>query len=148
MKKRASDALEQGRAETPVGIGHMVLQRVGTGADVGLVAMIAPGATQAAHVRHTAQPSPAERGRRRRRTQPVAPPGDLPIAEYERPAMSGEAPAEFALIDEFAETPAEMPNEPVVEPVASEQPTEPDQPSALIPDMHSTEEASHGEVAG
>ena len=29
------DALKQGRAETPVGIGHMVLQRVGSGADVG-----------------------------------------------------------------------------------------------------------------
>jgi hypothetical protein len=29
------------------------------------------------------------------------------MAEYERPAMSGEAPAEFVLIDEFAETPDE-----------------------------------------
>ena len=38
------DALKQGRAETPIGIGHMVLQRVGSGADVGLVALIAPGA--------------------------------------------------------------------------------------------------------
>src|SRR6266850_4378628 len=46
-----SEALKQGRVETPVGIGHLILQRVGTGADVGLVALIAPGATQAAHVR-------------------------------------------------------------------------------------------------
>jgi PAS domain S-box-containing protein len=48
--------------------------------------------------------------------QIIAPPGDLPIAEYERPAMSGEAPAEFALIDEFAETP----DEPVVAPETTE----------------------------
>ncbi len=53
-------ALKQGRSETPVGIGHMVLQRVGSGADVGLVALIATGATQAAHLRH---PAPAITGR-------------------------------------------------------------------------------------
>src|ERR1700738_1785654 len=42
-----SDALKQGRVETPIGIGPMVLQRVGAGADVGLIAMIVPGATPA-----------------------------------------------------------------------------------------------------
>ena len=36
-------ALKDGRAETPVGFGSMVLQRVGSGSDVGLVALIAPG---------------------------------------------------------------------------------------------------------
>jgi PAS domain S-box-containing protein len=143
LEEARHDALKQGRAETPVGIGHMVLQRVGSGADVGLIATIAPGATQAAHVRHTAQPSEADLDATMT-TQPAASPGDLPIAEYERPAMSGEAPAEFALIDEFAETPAEMPNEPVVEPVASEQPSEPERPPASNPDMHPNEEASHG----
>ncbi len=126
-----SEALQQGRTETPVGIGHMVLQRVGIGADVGLVALIAPGATQAAHLGHAAPPP-----------QPIAPPGDLPMAEYERPALSGEAPAEFALIDEFAETP----DEPAVEPNASEQPPAPDQPSVPQPDLHLAE-ASHGEAA-
>ena len=40
-----SDALEQGRVETPVGIGHMVLQRVGSGADVALVALMEPAAS-------------------------------------------------------------------------------------------------------
>ena len=38
------DALKQGRVELPVGIGHLVLQRVGSGADVGLVALIATDA--------------------------------------------------------------------------------------------------------
>jgi len=145
-------ALRQGRSEMPVGIGHMVLQRVGTGADVGLVALIATGATQAAHVLHhdagqsatplpTEQPWPPEMAATTP-TQPIAPPADLPIPDYERPAMSGEAPAEFALIDEFAETL----DEPIVEPIVCEQPSEPDLPSALQPDLHPAE-ASHGEVA-
>jgi len=67
-----SSALIQGRVETPIGSHHMVLQRVGHGADIGLVALIAPAA-------------------------------DQPIPHYELPAISSEAPAEFALIDEFAE---------------------------------------------
>jgi PAS domain S-box-containing protein len=80
LEEARSEALKQGRVETPFGIGHMVLQRVGAGADVGLVALI------------VADPAPmAER----------------PMPDYEQPAVSGEAPAEFALIDEFNETPAE-----------------------------------------
>jgi PAS domain S-box-containing protein len=60
----------------------MVLQRVGHGADIGLVALIAP-------------------------------PTDQAMPDYELPPMSGEAPAEFALIDEFAESScAEAPPEP------------------------------------
>ncbi len=78
----------------------MVLQRVGIGADVGLVALIAPGATQQAHVRHSTADVAATPT-----TECVAPPGDLPTPDYEQPALSGEAPAEFALVDEFAETP-------------------------------------------
>jgi PAS domain S-box-containing protein len=43
-------ALKDGRVETPIMFGHVVLQRVGSGTDVGLVAMIAPGAPgDAAH---------------------------------------------------------------------------------------------------
>jgi PAS domain S-box-containing protein len=86
LDQARSDALKHGRVETPVGIGHMVLQRVGTGADIGLVALITPDTMQAAH---------------------VAPLADQPMPDYEQPAVSGEAPAEFALIDEFAEAPAE-----------------------------------------
>jgi PAS domain S-box-containing protein len=75
LEAARNDALTQGRVETPLGIGRMVLQRVGAGADVGLVAVIA----RAAH-----QPAPG----------------------YEQPAIPGEAPAGFALIDEFAASPA------------------------------------------
>jgi PAS domain S-box-containing protein len=88
LDEARSDALKQGRVERPIGIGHMVLQRVGTGADVGLVALIAPGATT--------QEAPQ---------QSVTPALDQPIADHEQPALSGEAPAAFALVDEFAEEP-------------------------------------------
>jgi PAS domain S-box-containing protein len=98
------DALKQGRVERPIGIGHMVLQRVGSGMDVGLVALLEPGATAAAHAHHvapvlpeTARPEPAE----------ALPAVAQPTPDYEAPAQSGEAPAEFALFDEFAEPSAE-----------------------------------------
>ena len=89
-----NDALQQGRVETPIGIGHMVLQRVGSGADVGLVALIAPATIPAV------QPEPAAA----EAASPVAASGDRPMPAYQQPALSGEAPAEFALIDEFAES--------------------------------------------
>jgi PAS domain S-box-containing protein len=137
LEEVRQDALKQGRSETPIGTGQMVLQRVGNGADIGLVAMITPRATQA---EHAAQPSPLDIDDATT-PQPIAPPGDLPIAEYERPAMSGEAPAEFALIDEFDE----MPDEPVVAALDCEQPSEPNVPSASQPDLPLAE-ASHGEA--
>jgi PAS domain S-box-containing protein len=100
-------ALVQGRVELPIGIGHMVLYRVGSGRDIGVVALIAPGATQAAHAaRHVtpAEPEPLSIGPMPDEASgPVTPPGERPLPDYERPAISGEAPAEFALIDEFAE---------------------------------------------
>ena len=54
LDEAREDALKEGRVETPVGIGHMVLQRVGSGTDIGLVALIQPGATAAAHAHHVA----------------------------------------------------------------------------------------------
>jgi hypothetical protein len=116
-----SDALKQGRSETPVGIGHMVLQRVGAGADIGLVALIAPGATQSAPVQQAAPPAPevvATAPIVPQAAPPVVAPSAEPTPNYEQPAMTGEAPAEFALIDEFADPPAE----PVVEHAVSEHP--------------------------
>jgi len=57
LEKARSDALRDGRAETPIGIGQMVLQRVGRGADIGLVALIEPAAAAQAR---PAAPMPAE----------------------------------------------------------------------------------------
>src|SRR6202011_4781014 len=87
-----SDALKQGRVETPIGIGHMVLQRVGTGADVGLVALIAPGARGAAHIRHIAPALPEAAVAEPPLPPPVERVADQPIPDYEQPAISGEAP--------------------------------------------------------
>ncbi|MFL6791558.1 MAG: PAS domain-containing protein, partial [Bradyrhizobium sp.] len=119
------NALKQGRVETPVGIGHMVLQRVGSGADIGLVALIAPGATAAAHMHHVASLMPEAA-----RAEPADELSTVrPIPYYEAPALSGEAPAEFALFDEFAEPPAiaDTPTEPELP-----APREPEQPNAEL----------------
>ena len=78
LDEARSDALKQGRVETPVGIGHMVLQRVGSGADIGLVALIEPGAMRLPPiVRHCEAAS-----------QPVAPAADLPAPDYEQRGKS------------------------------------------------------------
>jgi PAS domain S-box-containing protein len=96
------EALAQGRVETPIGGGRMVLQRVGTGADIGLVAVIAPETIKAAPARHLVLALPAAADAPAQ--PPIAPMADPPTPDYEAPAMSGEAPADFALADEFAES--------------------------------------------
>ncbi|MCK1737441.1 PAS domain S-box protein [Bradyrhizobium sp. 138] len=85
LDRARSDALREGRAETPIGIGQMVLQRVGTGADIGLVALIEPAAAAQAA---PAKPVPAETAAERAPSE--APP-------------SHEAPESIALFDVFAE---------------------------------------------
>jgi PAS domain S-box-containing protein len=50
-----NDALTRGRVELTTGSGRMVLQRVGTGSDVGLVALIAPGTAPASRPARPAQ---------------------------------------------------------------------------------------------
>lgn len=146
-----SDALKQGRVETPVGIGHMVLQRVGSGADIGLIALIVPGASAAEHITPVAPattevapatpevaPATPEAAPVEPVAAPIAPAADLPIAavvnppmpDYEQPALSGEAPAEFALLDEFMEAPSEA-----AAPVVADEPPEPDLQDILQLDM-------------
>jgi hypothetical protein len=110
LHRARGDALKQGRSETPVGIGHMVLQRVGAGADVGLVALIAPGATLSAPLQQATPPAPEVVATAPIVPEAAAPPAASPAEptpNYEQPAISGEAPAEFALIDEFADPPEE-----------------------------------------
>ena len=50
-----SDALTRGRVELTTASGRMVLQRVGTGSDVGLVALISPGTTPVSPPARTVQ---------------------------------------------------------------------------------------------
>jgi signal transduction histidine kinase/PAS domain-containing protein len=100
------NALAQGRAETRLGNGKMLLQRVGVGADAGLIAILVPDESGAAPSKPTGGPTAPAAAiilATAQTSERIAPPGDMPAPEYERPAMSGEAPAEFALIDEFAD---------------------------------------------
>ena len=124
-----SDALKQGRAAASVGIGRVVLQRIGRGADTALVALIKPAPNV------VAQPKPAppivpeaivqEIVAPENAVAPEPPPTPLaseqPIAHDEAPALAGEVPAAFTLFDAL-ETPqqaiAEEPTAP--EPVVSE----------------------------
>ena len=109
-------ALHAGRVDTPTEIGAIVLQRIGSGSDTALVALITP----------------------------PAPPQDLPAeameleAEtprpYQQPALSGEAPAEFAMFDAFAEEPPAQAgaNEPAQGEPLAEAPTAEAEPSPYV----------------
>ncbi|MCK1398826.1 PAS domain S-box protein [Bradyrhizobium sp. 4] len=126
LEQARSDALRQGRAETPIGIGQMVLQRVGSGADVGLVALIEPAAQQAAAVADEVKAEAAEEVAREDIAQPEATPAPAPAAvpEHAQAAPSHEAPSEIALFDAFAE-PVDAPEATIAhEPPAREPATE------------------------
>ncbi|WP_022722471.1 PAS domain-containing protein [Rhodopseudomonas sp. B29] len=109
LDQAREDALRTGRAETPIGLGHVVLQRVGNGADIGLVARLEPAvdrspvadeapsepaaAEPAEHAAEEPAPAPAE----------TSPPDEIPAAaipDYEAPATLSEAPAEYTLLDD------------------------------------------------
>jgi len=86
LEQARNAALAAGRFEMAADIGHITLQRVGVGTDIALVALITPTAREAAT---PAAPS-----------KTIEPPVQTP--PYEQPALSGEAPAEFALLEEAA----------------------------------------------
>jgi PAS domain S-box-containing protein len=97
-------ALHAGRVEMPMEMGSVVLQRIGSGPDTALVALITPPAP------------PEEPEAEVMELQAQTPP------PYEQPALSGEAPAEFALFDAFTEElPAQAADS---EPVQSEPATD------------------------
>ncbi|MDA9402321.1 PAS domain-containing sensor histidine kinase [Bradyrhizobium sp. CCBAU 45389] len=98
LEQARSDALAKGRVETPIGIGQMVLQRVGLGADVGLVALIEPAAAQTAAASADAAAEAVQDIAR----EAAAVPDDV------QPAQSAEATSGIPLFDAFAE-PAETP---------------------------------------
>jgi PAS domain S-box-containing protein len=76
-------ALEHGHVELSTEAGQLVMQRVGSGADTGVAALITPP---------VAEPAPEPES-----TEAA------PVPPYEQPALSNEAPAAFALVDEFSE---------------------------------------------
>lgn len=117
LEQARSDALATGRVELPIGFGKMVLQRVGTGADVGLVALIEPAVSQAAPVaENTPVAAPV--------AEPEAAPAPAPPASVEPVPQAVETPpanepaAGIDLFDAFAEleTPVENPSVAIVPP--------------------------------
>src|SRR3954451_21684391 len=140
LEDARNDALKSGRSETPIDTGQMMLQRVGSGADISLVALIAPPASQAAHVGQVPTSPPAASSVST--SQPVAPAAERPIPDYEQPANSGEAPAEFALIDEFVESPPAQ----TAEAAVAEPAQQPFAPAAEQPIRDYEQPANSGEA--
>ncbi|MET4043225.1 PAS domain-containing protein [Bradyrhizobium sp. RT6a] len=126
LEQARSDALRQGRAETPIGIGQMVLQRVGSGADIGLVALIEPAVQQAAAASEEVEAKPAEEIAREdiASSEPAPSPAPPAVPEHVQAAPSNEAPSEIALFDAFAEDAPEATRTIAHEPPASEPATE------------------------
>ncbi|WP_375305715.1 PAS domain-containing protein [Bradyrhizobium sp. A11] len=107
LEKARSDALRDGRAETPIGIGQMVLQRVGRGADVGLVALIEPAAAaQAGPAAHMpAEPVPETMADVANKA-PVESAPQAAATMPSEPPPSQHTSAGISLFDAFAETSA------------------------------------------
>ncbi|MBS0528324.1 MAG: PAS domain-containing sensor histidine kinase, partial [Proteobacteria bacterium] len=97
-----SDALRDGRVETPIGLGYMVLQRVGSGSDIGLVALLVPGATH--HPAASPSPPPHEPNPEIAPTAPAVTPPEAveatehvvvePLAESAQPCIDAAVPTE------------------------------------------------------
>lgn len=116
LEQARSDALAQGRVELPIGVGKMVLQRVGTGADVGLVALIEPTTAQAVPAAESTPVAAAEM------TPAPAPPAPVePVPQAVETPPADEAAAGIDLFDAFAdlETPVENPPAAIVPPQAA-----------------------------
>src|SRR4051812_4346630 len=111
-------ALKDGRAETPIGFGRMVLQRVGSGADIGLVALIAPGAVHPA-------PSEAEHPIATAPAHPAPPAPEVAEAEPEVIEVDP------AFVDALSSAPAEA--NPVPAPLESEPPVAHEEAMATAP---------------
>lgn len=104
LARARDDALNRGHAETTTGIGHVVLQRIGSGHDIGLIATITPIVMPAAIPHEDVAPP-----------EPIAP----PIPESVEPAMAHMAPWETLVdLDDDADEP--MHDAPVVEDVTAD----------------------------
>jgi PAS domain S-box-containing protein len=105
LEQARSDALSQGRVEMPIGIGTMVLQRVGAGADVGLVALIEPAVAQAEPAAESVADIAAEVV-----ADPAPEAPDEPAPHVVETPTANEPDAGIVMFDPFAEpdeTPAE-----------------------------------------
>jgi PAS domain S-box-containing protein len=121
LEQARSDALTQGRVELPIGIGKMVLQRVGTGADVGLVALIEPAVAQAAPVAESTPEIAAEVVPAPAPQAPVEPaPQAIETSLADEPAAGIDLFDAFADLDETPETAETITPEPPASEAATE----------------------------
>ncbi|MGX7745644.1 PAS domain-containing protein [Rhodopseudomonas parapalustris] len=119
LDQARTDALRLGRTEIPIGFGRLVLQRVGNGVDVGLIALLAPDTTaqsspppEAAPLEHPQAESPPPS------TEPIEAPAAPPAPDYETFDTLSEAPAEFTLLGDVP--PASVADEPAPELASAE----------------------------
>ncbi|WP_426423202.1 PAS domain S-box protein [Bradyrhizobium genosp. A] len=137
LEQARSDALTRGRVELPIGIGKMVLQRVGTGADVGLVALIEPAATQAVPAAESTPVAAAKVAPDV--TLAPAPPAPVEPAPRAVETPANEPAAGIDLFDAFAdldETPA-----PAETAAAAPEPT-PHEATEIVPIQDAVKEAA------
>jgi PAS domain S-box-containing protein len=120
-------ALIQGSAEISDGFGQVLLQRVGAGADLGFIALIAPLQGAASHSNQPKPASPQATGFEPAGV-PVAATTIEPMPNPER--APSQALAEFELVDEFAESFPER----TAECASSSAPREPELPVLLLPE--------------
>ncbi|CAN7671681.1 PAS domain S-box protein [Bradyrhizobium sp. LjRoot220] len=138
------DALKQGAVTTAIDNARIVLQRVGTGADISLVALIVPDAAQAAAAEPIAPVPPKEKS-----PEPVEPPAAavaaelLPEHRQPQPTPTGEALAGLALFDALEEPPIA----PEAGPVAAAGPSNCKSPAALQDEPLLGVEAAADEIA-
>ncbi|TWA91355.1 PAS domain-containing protein [Bradyrhizobium stylosanthis] len=137
LEQARSTAMASGRAETPIGIGQMVLQRVGRGADVGLVALIEPAPVAASELapetarEETVQAEPE--------TAPAEPAAAVP--EQVEPAPPAEAASGIALFDAFAE-PAETAAVSDIETLLPAEPIASEPAAEIVPVQHAVQDAA------
>ncbi len=123
LDEARAEALRSGRAETPVGVGRMVLQRVGSGSDVGLVALLQPLAPVEADVAASEPIDPAPAEAAADASQQLS-----PIAE----SVADQVEADPLPPPEAPDAPSQEPS-PFVEPVADEPGTTEPPPAEPVP---------------
>jgi len=125
LEQARHDALAAGHVEMPIDIGqmnlHMILQRVGSGADIALLAFLVPQAAQ----QPPEMEAEAETDAAAADTSETADTGHEQAASvaWDEPPVSDTAAAEIELVDEFAQAaPAPVTVAPEEPPEAVEQP--------------------------
>lgn len=141
MEQARSDALRNGRVELPIGIGKMVLQRVGVGADIGLVALIEPAVAQAAAAAESVPDIAPEMAPAPAQPDAGIAPFD-PFAEPDKTPAKAETitPAPEPTVETAPETPVENPPAAIVPPQAA-----PITSTMVEPNGHAQPRSGHAE---